>query len=374
MNIKKLIKGNIISLRRPIHGGDIWRYGNIEDFSSNVNPLGYPEKLKDLVLEGVNYVKFYPDDSCRTVKEAIADTFDVPLRCLMIGSGVTELIRLVSEVFINCGDHILIPRPTFEEYSFCSRILGGIVKFHVLDEKARFHINFDLLYEQLDSKIKVVFICNPNNPTSIIEEKRKIIELTEECERNNTVVVIDEALIDFIRNSHKFSCIFDVESYRNLIVLRSLTKALAVPGLRIGFCCANHELIKYLDKARLSWNINVITQSVIPKLLEYYHQHVNKAVKIIDSEKKRIYHMLFTRNYPISAYYPDANFFFVNINNLNMTSTQFKEEMLKRGILVRDCTSFGDPYYKYTRFAIKTPEKNELLLDAIKDLIYKRMG
>ncbi|MHC1635806.1 MAG: pyridoxal phosphate-dependent aminotransferase [Candidatus Methanospirareceae archaeon] len=369
MEIDKKVRGEVLSLRKPEHGGDVWGYEGAEDFSSNVNPLGPPAEIEEYVLEAMDKLRFYPEDSSKQLKNAISNHFDIPSKNIIIGSGSVELIRLFPEVFLERGDKVIIPQPTFDEYAFACELMGACVERFSLSEEEDFKVNFNGLLERIgeDAKVKVVFLCNPNNPTSRIERKDKVMELVEECERKGILVFIDEALIDFVDSDKDYSCLQEVESHHNLFIIRSFTKAFAIPGLRVGYGVGSEEIIKYMDRVRLSWNVSSIAQFVASRLLNECKGHVEKAKGIIKSEKKRIYDRLVEMGF--HTYYPDAHFFFLRIDNLGINGGEFKKRMLRQGILVRDCSSFGGVCHRYTRFCIKTSKDNEKLLRAIEAVI-----
>ena len=364
MDIERKVRREILSLTRPQHGGDIWQYGDVEDFSSNINPLGPPVELKQFFLETVDKIQHYPDDSAVQLKEAISNHFDISVDQIIVGGGSVELIRLFSEVFLERGNKVIIPQPTFEEYSFSCRFIGARIIYFPLSEDNSFKINFEELFEKIDRSIKAVFLCNPNNPTSKVETKKKILEFVEECEKREILVFLDEAFIDFVESPNNFSCIQEVENHNNLFIIRSLTKSFAIPGLRVGYGIGSKPIIRYMENARLSWNVNTIAQLVASKLINECYDHLEKAIKAIKPEKNRIFDTLQKTKF-YKPIYPDANFFFVRIDGLGINSQEFKKTMLKWKILVRDCTSFGSPCEKYTRFAIKTPEKNDKLIEAM---------
>jgi len=242
--------------------------------------------------------------------------------------------------------------------------MGARIMDFPLSERNGFKIDFERLFERINSSIRAVFLCNPNNPTSRIEPKKKILELVEECEKKKVLVFIDETLIDLVENSKDFSCLREVGNHDNLFIIRSFTKSFAIPGLRVGYGIGNKTIIKYMESARLSWNVSCIAQFVASKLVSECYDHVEKAIKIIKLEKRRIFNELLKMN-PYVTTYPDAHFFFIRIDGLGINSREFKDIMLKWKILVRDCTSFGHPCEKYTRFSIKTPEKNDKLIKTL---------
>jgi threonine-phosphate decarboxylase len=368
MDPSSIVRKEILSLQKPFHGGTAWKLGTIEDFSSNLNPLGPLPCLEELIVEYVREVDHYPDDRSVEFREALSDRYQVPIDCVIAGAGSSELIRLFPEVFISPGDEVLIPKPGFSEYAFGCKLMGASIKNFHLTGNNDFRVNYDEILTKLDEGLKAVYLCNPNNPTGRMESRKNILELAEELERRNALLFLDECLLELVEGCQDHTCVGEIESHSNMFIINSLTKSFGFPGLRVGYGIGSPGVIAQLEKARLSWNMGGIEQKLAASCIRDHYSHVAEARKIIDGEKRRMSKALRTMGMSTAAV-PDSFFFFTSLQDLNLSSAKFKDQMLKQGIMVRDCTSFGNECENYTRFSVRTREKNDIFLLAFKRLL-----
>ena len=166
MSIEQRVRPEVRAMARPRHGGDVWGRTEVRDFSSNVNPLGPPDRLGEYIAEAARDMENYPDDSCEGLKGAIASQYDVPPENIMVGAGSAELIRLFPEVFVRPGDRVVMPRPTFSEYGFACRLMGAEISDLPLPEDDSFRLDISSMIEAMVPETKAVYVCNPNNPTA----------------------------------------------------------------------------------------------------------------------------------------------------------------------------------------------------------------
>ncbi|MHC1623950.1 MAG: pyridoxal phosphate-dependent aminotransferase, partial [Candidatus Methanospirareceae archaeon] len=242
----------IDNLRICEHGGK--REGNrksrIIDFSVNLNPYGPPDFIPKAIQEAIEEIGVYPETECRALREKIAGKFGREQREVLVGAGVSELIQLVALSFVK--NRVLMPKHTYGEYETATKLLGAQIK---RVEMPALRIKPELIVDAMKPD-DVVFLCNPNNPTGQYLDKNEVALILEEAERVDALVVIDEAYVDFVMNAfptHKFSTC-------NLIILRSLTKSFAIPGVRIGYAIASEAIIKELEKIKVPWSVSVCAQ------------------------------------------------------------------------------------------------------------------
>jgi threonine-phosphate decarboxylase len=350
---------------RPRHGGDVWGHGDVRDYSSNVNPLGAPERLEGYIADAARDLINYPDDTSAELKAAISSHYSIPVQNIIVGAGSAELIRLFPEVFIRPGDRVLMPCPTFSEYSFGCRLMGASIVDMFLHEEDSFRLDVGRMISLITSDTKVVYICNPNNPTARMLSRKEVMEVVSAAAKKDAMVFLDETLLELSERDKDVTCVGEVEGCDNMFLIRSFTKSFAMPGLRIGYGFASRQVTRYLDAARLSWSLGTIEQRVATRLMNEEQGHVRKAVRLLVDEKQRM-HSALGRILPYKQLLPDSYFFFSPIHHLGISSTEFRSIMLKNRVLVRDCSSFGGPCSRFSRFCIKTPDKNNEFLAAMK--------
>jgi len=357
--------------REPcVHGGEVWeaasrcglREEEILDFSSSVNPLGASEKALEAVKAGLTRISSYPDSNSTALRQAIANRFEgVSVDNVVAGNGSTELIYLFAETFMRKGDVALIPVPTFGEYERAVRKTGAEPKD--VEPNSDFQFNPAFFTRDL-SGVKVVFFCNPNNPTSALMSTEHLAVIVERALEENVLVFLDEDFLEFVDHEEQLSFVGKISRYPNLFVLRSFTKIFGLTGLRIGYGVASEEIIKLLLNAKIPWNVNCLAQAAAIAALED-KEHLNRTRELVRGEKAFLVSEL--RRIDVFKIFPaDANFIFIDVRESGFTAAELKEKMLRYGILIRDCSSFRGLDEHFIRVAVKTRRENERLLEAFR--------
>jgi threonine-phosphate decarboxylase len=211
---------------------------------------------------------------------------------------------------------------------------------------------------------KIVFLCNPNNPTSMLIPQETLTNIIEKALKQDTLVFLDEDFLEFVEDEKGLTMIGKIGKYPNLFILRSFTKIFGLTGLRVGYGIGNEEIISVLSCAKIPWNVNCLAQAAAVAALKD-EEHLRVTRELIKEEKVWLQAELAKfGSFKFSA--PDANFFFIDIQKSRLTATELKNKLLKQGILIRDCTSFRGLDEFYVRIAVKTHAENERLIDALK--------
>ena len=369
----RFVRENIKNLKPCVHGGEVWETANkfglrreeLVDFSSSVNPLGPSGKALEAIKANLEHIPSYPDSNSTELREAIATHFNgVSRDNVVVGNGSTELIYLFAETFMKKGDVALIPAPSFGEYERAVWRIGEKPK-HVKPD-----LGFRFTSSVLDGDLggaKIVFLCNPNNPTSMLMEPEDLTAVVERALDEDVFVFLDEDFLEFVDGEEHLSLIGDMEKYPNLFVLRSFTKIFGLTGLRIGYGIASEEIVCSLLNAKIPWNVNCLAQAAAIAALED-EEHLKKTLDLIRVEKEFLRSEL-CRFESFKVFPADANFFFVDVRKSDYTAAQLKEKMLREGVLIRDCSSFSGVDEYYVRVAVKTRRENEKLVEAFKKFV-----
>ena len=371
--IENLVKDSIKNLKPCAHGGEIldaagksgFKREEILDFSSSVNPLGPSKKALKAAKNSFKEIPAYPDSNSNELRQAIADHFDgLSKNNVIVGNGSTELMYLFAETFMKKGDTAVIPAPTFGEYESAVRKTGETPKFVKLDKN--FNVEADVFAREM-AGAKIVFLCNPNNPTSILIPTETLKGIIEEALAQDSLVFLDEDFLEFVENEQALSMINKIKAYPNLFILRSFTKIFGLTGLRVGYGIASEEIINVLLCAKIPWNVNCLAQAAAVVALKD-EEHLRVTRELIKNEKAFLSTEL-EKIKSFKVFTPDANFFFIDIRKSGLTATKLKDKLLHQGILIRDCTSFRelDPYY--IRVAVKTRAENERLIEALNRIV-----
>ena len=360
-------------LRPYVHGGEVWEATKktgihrekIVDFSSSVNPLGPSQKAIEAVRNSLGQIPVYPDSTSALLREAIAASFEgITSNNVVIGNGSTELIYLFADTFLEKGEVTLIPAPTFGEYENAVRRTGGEPR-HI-----KLPLNFCIepnVFTRNMQDAKIAFLCNPNNPTSILTPDDTLIKIIEEALEEDVLVFLDEDFLEFVDEERQVSLVSRINDYPNLFVLRSFTKIFGLTGLRVGYGIASEETIKLLSNAKMPWNVNCLAQvAALAALTDT--EHLKKSCELVRVERLFL-NLELMRLTSFKPYPADANFIFINIEESGFTAAQIKEKMLKQGILIRDCSSFRGLNEYHIRIAVKTRQENEMLLAAFTKVV-----
>jgi histidinol-phosphate aminotransferase len=326
------------------HGGE--QDGTeVIDFSVNLNPYGPPDFVPDVIKEAIEEIELYPDTECSELRAKISQKFGCGTDEVLVCAGVSELIQLVAVAFMK--HRALMPQHTYGEYAVAATMMGAKIKRIEMPE---LRINPELLIEEMKPE-DVVFLCNPNNPTGQYLVKNEVTQILEEAERVDALVVLDEAYVDFVRHAFHAHTLCT----RNMIILRSLTKSFAIPGVRVGYAIASEEIIRAMTKIKVPWSVSVFAQKIGAAVIGARgDEFIAKTRALIEQSKRRIEYAL--------GLHSDANFYILEVG----AAGEVKRRLLSEGIQVRDCTSFGLP--SYIRFSVRSDEENELLMQLLSNV------
>ena len=356
-------KKAVLNLKTGVHGGynqaELDTLGiepdEIIDFSVSTNPTGTPPGVLRQV--SVKDLSGYPDSQSSLLKREIARISEVSEKNILVCSGSTEIIRLAVTAYLKQKDRVLLVEPTYGEYRLSCEIAGAEVQTFLTSAKDDFKPDISALTNQIKSeKPKILFICNPNNPTGYFlkrDEFEKILSVASE-----SLVVLDEAYVSFVDQAWLSTGYINAN---NLLILRSMTKNYALAGLRLGYAVAGEEIITILSRVCPPWNVNAIAQKAGITALQC-KEYLEKSRKSVFREKKYLVTSLEKLGFVCVP--SDANYFLVKVSD----AAEFRKRLLISGrLLVRDCTSFGLP--EYIRIAPRSHNQNRQLINAIKELV-----
>jgi histidinol-phosphate aminotransferase len=355
-------KKYLSKLRTCAHGGPVHdelktlgaKPEEILDFSVSTNPFMPPPGLKERLT--ASPVERYPDSRCTALAERLAEKLRLPAENILVGSGTTELIRLISLAYFRPNDGVLILGPTYGEYEVAVRLAGARPVEFRAPEKDDFFPDIEKFIEVMRRyRPRAVFICNPNNPTGKYLPRAEMDRVVKAS--GDALLVLDEAYVAFVGKSRDSS---DLIKRDNVIILRSMTKDYGLPGLRLGYALASKEIIDCLRLVAPPWSVNAVAQEAGIAVLEndqYLRETLAKTRQI-----KRYLAGEFSR-LGFTVMPSDAHYFLVKVGN----APECRRALLSYGIMVRDCSSFGLP--EYIRISPRTLPECEKLVSAVKNLI-----
>jgi histidinol-phosphate aminotransferase len=342
MDIKKFVRPNIRSLS-AYEAKDIPCKVKLD---ANESPYGFKDALK--VVKSINTNR-YPDPAAKELKKLVSMELRLRTENIMHGNGSDELIYYLITTF---GGPVLYPIPTFSMYGIISQALGEKRIAIPLDKE------FDLELEKIlkaikKEKPKLIFLSSPNNPTGNCFSSDRILKIIEV---SNGIVVVDEAYQPFASDKGFMPMLKD---YKNLVIMRTLSK-IGLAGLRVGFLIADGEIINEVNKVRLPFNLNSLSQAVAVKVLKN-KKALKSYTKSIISERGRLFSEI-AKIKGIKPYPSEANFILFRVKEPD----KIYKRLLKKGILVRNMNGVVNNCLRVT---VGTPEENRIFLNAIKEVI-----
>lgn len=348
-NIIKLVRNNLIRLR-------VYETPEIPceiKLDAQENPYPLRANIRNKISKTLKPVLLnrYPDPEAKELKKIIADQIGVKVKNIMLGNGSDELIQTIITTFGGYRRKVLFPVPTFSMYGIITMALGQI------PIEVPLQSDFDLDINAIISAIKkerpkVIFLSYPNNPTGNCFSEEKIITIIK---KSNSAVVLDEAYFDF--SGKTFLPL--IRKYENLIILRTLSK-IGLAALRIGILIARPEIVKEINKVRLPYNVNSLSQAAAKVVLEN-SDVINKQISAIIKERERLYRKLL-RIKGIRPFPTEANFILFRTDK---NADRVYQELIKRGILIRNMNQKG-LMLNCLRVTLGTPYENRRFLEALK--------
>lgn len=338
MNIKKLVKPNI----RSLHAYQAEEIPCRVKLDANESPYGLQ------VFKSVKTNK-YPDPEAKELRTLVAKGMKVKAENVLHGNGSDELIHYLIATF---GGPVIYPVPTFSMYGIISQALDEKSIEIPLDEK--FDLDTEKFIETIKKKKpKLIFLSSPNNPTGNCFSSERITEVIKHTEG---LVIVDEAYQPY---SDKKSFLPQLKKYENLIILRTLSK-IGLAGLRVGFMIAGRDIVNEVNKVRLPFNLNSLSQKVAVDALQDT-KRMKSEIRLIISERKR----LFREMNKVSAIEPfpsDANFILFRAAD----STGVHKGLLRKGVLIRNMQGVAGGCLRVT---VGTAKENDAFLKALKQVL-----
>lgn len=329
--------------------------------SSNENPLGPSPKAIEAIEKILQGIHRYPDGSSMDLRKALAEHLQVNPDWLIIGNGSDEILALACGALLNTGDRGIIAENTFSEYQFSVKLFGGEAKAIPLAEGT---YNLNAMAEAVDEKSKILFVCNPNNPTGTYRTHEEIEQFLSKIP-GTVLVVLDEAYLDYVDAEDFPRALELIKKYPNLLVTRTFSKIYGLAGLRIGYALGQPEVIDGLMHAKQAFNVNLLSQAAGSAAIKDTSFHDNSRKMTLEG-KKYLYEELDMLGL---SYYPSqSNFLCITTEK---PADEVYQSILDRGIIIRSLRSFGLNYS--IRYTVSSEEDNRKFITILKELKEKEL-
>lgn len=334
------------------HGSDLYKYGNkiIADFSSNVWPQGTNDLIIDQIKSKLERIKHYPEPNAESLTQNLAGFLSLSAKNILVTNGSAEAFYLTAQCFKNCKSLIAIP--SFSEYKDACVVHDHLVEY----------TTFENLSKNIDSSINLIWLGNPNNPNGRIIPKEVILNLCNE--HPDKVFIIDEAYSELCIDFESLTSYSN--QFENLIIIRSLTKTFAIPGIRLGFIVSSEKTIDGITKFKIPWSVNSLAIEAGNFIINNYQKLLPKKEYLIN-ESRYLQKELSETN-GIEVFNSDCNFFLARLKKGK--AKNLKEFLVNEyGLLIRDASNFKGLNESYFRIAAQDHELNNLLIKGIKHWI-----
>ncbi len=321
---------------------------------ANESCLELPEGIKNSVAEAVNNVDLnrYPDPYCRELRAAFARYYNIESDNVVVGNGSDELISMIFSSLVPADAKTLTVSPDFSMYSFYATLYGR--KNEIYNKNSEFNIDVESFIAKINSgKYDFVMFSNPCNPTGQGLKREEILRIVA---NTDAVICVDEAYMDFWDESE--SVMKDVNTYSNLLVLRTLSKAIGLASCRLGFAVANKSFISMFNKVKSPYNVNSISQAIGCCILNET-EYLKNAANILKTQTKSLYNRIKALNIKdATVFETKANFVYIQVP----TAREIFNKLRENNIIIR---CFGSDRLRITA---GTEAENDIVLTALEEI------
>ncbi len=349
-----------------MHGGDVYAFARaigiapdeVVDFSASINPLGTPSRMRHAYQGALRRVAHYPEPYAESLTQALADYHGLDPSQIIVGNGSTQLIYLLARMWPI--RRAMLVAPLFSEHATALRVHGAVVE-HVLLRPPAFTLRLDRLAATLAAQHPdALVLANPNSPTGMLIERTQMAEVVALCQRMKTKLIVDETFIDWCEEESIKQL---VAQQLHVLLLRSLTKFFAVPGLRVGYLVAAPSIVKKVRAQLEPWSVNSVAQEVGVACLRDQPFIVRSRAFLLRERawlSARLTAIPHLRVFPSSA-----NFLLVQIMTRRFTAAGLAKHLAEEKVLIRVCDNFVGLGKQFFRLAVRKRGENLRLLNAL---------
>lgn len=364
---KNLVRKGILDLKLYIPGKPIEEVkrelglNEVVKLASNETSVGPSPLAVEAIKKEIENINLYPEGSSRLLREKLASKLNLDKEMIIVANGEDDIIDLIGMAFINEGDEIITGEITFPAYETTAKIMGGKI---ILVKLKDYTYDLEGIARRINERTKIIFICNPNNPTGTIVDKEAVDRFIRQVPKD-VIIVFDEAYYDYVEDKNYPNSLSYVLAGKNVIVLHTFSKIAGIAGLRIGYGIAKPELISYLRRVVNPFTTNRLAQVAALASLDD-EEHHKKVLRSNQEGKRYLYREL----KELGLFYvpTEANFIFVSLKE---NAEAIFEKLLRKGVIIRLGETWGCP--NFIRVTIGTPYENQKFILALKEVINKNI-
>lgn len=346
------------------HKEDVIRKYGVKDpvkMSSNENPLGVSPAAASSAAGALPQANLYPEGSNRVLREKIAEKYGLDPDCIIVGNGADEIIYYTAMSLINDGDEVIVPALTFPIYEIAFKVMRARV---VTSGMEGFCIDLSDIRARITDRTKIIALCNPNNPTGHALGRKEVHRFVEDVPEE-VLILMDEAYMDFA-DMDKFPDTISLfkQGARNLIIVRTLSKAYGIAGFRVGYGIADAGLTALMNRIKLPFNVSIISQAAASGALSD-DAFLMKTIESTKRGRQVIYRAM--KELGLDFVESSTNFVLIDTG---MDGDEITEELMKRGVIVRSAKNYGIP--QSIRVTVGSEKQNEKFIAAMKNIFIKK--
>jgi histidinol-phosphate aminotransferase len=329
----------------------------ISKLGSNENPLGPGPKALEAVRRVAADLAIYPDASCRELRAALGAATGKSPGNVIVANGSDEVLLLIAAAYLDPGDNVLVGAHTFFNYEFVSRLFDGDVRTIATTD-----LRHDLaaFARAANARTKLVFLCNPNNPTGLYINHAELAAGLAALPRE-TLVVVDEAYVEYVDAPDFPDALALMDDFPNLVVVRTFSKAYGLAALRVGYAVAHEAVVADLARVKLPFSVNLVAQKAALAALDD-GEHLHRTTSLNRQGRQLLLGALGELGCLVLP--SQGNFLCFRPSR---SAGEICEGLLRQGVIVRALTHFGLP--DWIRVTIGTPEQNAHFVEALAALV-----
>ena len=334
---------------------------DIIKLGSNENPWGPSPKAMKAIEDEIKSINRYPESQLHELVAEIAEYSGVKDSQVIIGGdGADEIIDVLAKTFIDDGDEFIVPLPSYMYYEYLLKQYGANPVYARWDLDAN-ELDVDSIYEAITPKTKMIFLCSPNNPTGTLIDKEVLMDIAGK--NPEILIVIDEAYFEYSEVTNKDL----INEYDNIFIIRTMSKVLGLAGMRIGYGLACEEIIEYMHRIKPVFSLTRLSFVAALNTFrdkDYIAQSIEKGI-----ESRQYLYDEVSKIDGLNVFPSKSNFMLIRVKDTGFTATQLAHELMKKGIIVRDCTSFKGLDEYWIRISICTLEEDEKFIEILKEVL-----
>ena len=334
---------------------------DIIKLGSNENPWGPSPKAMKAIEDEIKSINRYPESQLHELVSEIAQYSGVKDSQVIIGGdGADEIIDVLAKTFIENGDEFIVPLPSYMYYEYLLKQYGASPVYAKWDLEKNC-LDVDSIFEAISDRTKMIFLCSPNNPTGTLIDKEILTDIAGK--NPEILIVIDEAYFEYSEVTNKDL----INEFDNIFIIRTMSKVLGLAGMRIGYGLACEQIIEYMHRIKPVFSLTRLSFVAALNTFrdkDYIAESIRKGI-----ESRQYLYDEISKIDSLHVFPSKSNFMLIDIHDTGFTASQLALELMKKGIIVRDCTSFKGLDEYWIRISICTLEEDKKFIEILKEVL-----